>query len=267
MKRKKNGMTIIEILVSILIITIVVALLFNMLIQIRNEDVDNNIQSDFLLSQATFVKAIEEDAINYGVRRVSPCSLSEAAISVELLNPGYENNFKCIKLEYAADYTYDNIGFLMIYNTFEKFDVVNGKYQGIQDTSSWMIQYIRGHYKFDRTQTEIGSPKYNINNPDISSWETLTQSMRSLPSDVDMSQKSYLSYTAASASIIGGMINNYNAANLVVPIVDINGEHYDINVAFTFVGNQNFKCKANNPNMLECRCKSNNNLCQITNEY
>lgn len=267
MRRKENGMTIVEILISILIIAIVVALLFNMLIQVRSEDVENSIQSEFLLSQATFVKAVEEDAVNYGVRRVSPCSLSDAGISVELLNTGYESDFKCIKIEYAADYTDDNIGFLMVYNTYASFDVVNGKYQGRQDTSSWMIQYIRGHYKYDRTRAEIGTPHYNINNPDISSWETLTQSMRALPTDVDMSQKPYMLYTAAASSIIGGMISNYNAANIVVPIVNVNGEHYDINIAFTFIGNQNFKCKANNPNMLECRCKSNSSLCQITYEY
>ena len=81
MRRKENGLTIVEILISILIIAIVVALLFNMLIQVRSEDVENSIQSEFLLSQATFVKAVEEDAVNYGVRRVSPCSLSDAGIS------------------------------------------------------------------------------------------------------------------------------------------------------------------------------------------
>ena len=71
MTRKKNGMTIVEILISVLLISIVVALLFNMLIQIRNEDVDNTIQSNFLLSQAMFTKTIEEDAVNYGVNKVS----------------------------------------------------------------------------------------------------------------------------------------------------------------------------------------------------
>lgn len=267
MTRKKNGMTIVEVLISILLISIVVALLFNMLIQIRNEDVDNSIQSNFLLSQAMFTKTIEEDAINYGVSRVSSCNLTDANISVELLNSAYANDFKCIKIEYAADYTEDNIGFLMVYNTFEKYDVVNGKYQGIQDTSSWMIQYIRGHYERDQSNNMLGDPNYSINKPNVSSWKSLTQTMRSLPADIDMSNTSYINYTAAPSSTIGGLITNYNAANLVVPIVNPDGEHYDINVAFTFNGTTNFKCDMKKPKSLDCRCKSSSSLCQNTYQY
>lgn len=267
MRRKQNGMTIVEILVSILLITIVITLLFNMLINIRKEDVENSIQSDFLLIQATFIKAVEEDVVNYGVRKVSPCNLSEADIPVELLNSDYENDFKCIKFEYAADYTKDNIGFLMIYNTYDKFDFVAGKYQGLEENSKWMIQYKRGHYKFDQTHNEIGNPGYDINNPDISTWENLNQTMRPFTGEVDLSDKIYLSYTAAEASLIGGMINNYNAANLVVPIVNSTGQHYDLNIAFTFLGNENFKCGQTDSKMLECRCKSNDQLCQKTYEY
>ncbi|MBO5475715.1 MAG: prepilin-type N-terminal cleavage/methylation domain-containing protein [Bacilli bacterium] len=267
MTRKKNGMTIVEVLISILLISIVVALLFNMLIQIRNEDVDNTIQSNFLLSQAMFTKTVEEDAINYGVSRVSSCNLTDANISIELLNSAYANEFKCIRIDYAADYTEDNIGFLMAYNTFEKYDVVNGKYQGIQDTSSWMIQYIRGHYEKDQSGHKLGDPAFSINYPDVSTWKSLTQTMRSLPADIDMSYTSYINYTAAPSSTIGGIITNYNAANLVMPIVNPDGEHYDINIAFTFNGNNNFKCDMKKPKSLDCRCKSSNSLCQNTYQY
>lgn len=267
MTREKNGMTIVEILISVLLISIVVALLFNMLIQIRHEDVDNTIQSNFLLSQAIFTKTIEEDAINYGVTRVSSCNLTDANISVELLNSAYANDFKCIRIDYAADYTEDNIGFIMIYNTFEKYDVVNGKYQGIQDTSSWMIQYLRGHYERDQSGNHLGDATFNKDMPNVTTWKSLTQTMRSFPADVDMTNSSYINYTAVPSSSIGGVITNYNAANLVIPIINSDGEHYDINVAFTFNGNTNFKCDMKKTQALECRCKSNNSLCQNTYQY
>ncbi len=267
MTRKKNGMTIVEILISVLLISIVVALLFNMLIQIRNEDVDNTIQSNFLLSQAMFTKTIEEDAVNYGVNKVSTCNLTDANISVELLNSAYANDFKCIKLEYAADYTEDNIGFIMVYNTFEKYDVVNGKYQGIQDTSSWMIQYLRGHYERDQSGNYIGNVNFNKDMPNVATWKSLTQTMRSLPAEVDMSNSSYINYTAAPSSTIGGIVTNFNAANLVIPIINPDGEHYDINVAFTFNGNENFRCDVRKPQSLDCRCKSNSSFCQNTYQY
>jgi hypothetical protein len=264
MKRKQNGMTIIEILISILLITIVVTLLFGMLIQVKEEDIATNTQSNFLLSQSIFTKTIEEDAVNYGIVSVSACNLAEAKISSELLNSGYESNFKCIKIKYGASYTEDNIGFIMIYNTYEKFDVENGTYQGISDSSTWMIQYLRGHYEYDRVGYQSGDSLYNSDDPNVSSWTTLTQTMRSLPSEIDLSDISYINYTAAPASKINGLVTNTNAANLVIPIKDLDGVHYDINVAFTFDGNDNFTCNTSNESKLSCRCKSNSTLCQNT---
>lgn len=244
--KNNKGMTIIEILISICIISIVVLLLFNMLIQVRNEDVSNQIQSNFVINQSTFIKELEEDIINYGVKSVSSCSLQEANISSELLNKGYENKFKCIKFEYAADYTSDNTAFLMIYNTYARFDVENGEYKGRDDSARWMVQYVRGHYR-----------KYNGDRPDLTSWRNATQLMKEYPSEVVLNDKPYISYTA-------GAGNTQNAASIVIPIANAEGEHYDINLSYIYQGNNNFKCKTTNPNMLECRCQNEAALCQIT---
>lgn len=246
--RKKNGLTIIEVLISICIIAIVLALLFNILVQVRNEDMSNNIQSTFLITQATFVKEIEEDIINYGVKSVSSCSLSEANITNNLLNTGYESDFKCVKIEYAADYTDDNIGFLMIYNTFSEYETVNGKYQGIEDSARWMIQYVRGSYS--ETISTSSTPKY-------SSWSNLTQNMKELPDEINLTNPPYIIYTAAGGSSI-------NAASLVIPIENSDAEHYDIELSFTFIGNDNFTCRSTNKTLLECNCTSSSALCQKT---
>ena len=50
--KKQNGMTIIEVLLSVVIIGIVLLLLFSLLIQVRNEDNENNIQSNFIINQS-----------------------------------------------------------------------------------------------------------------------------------------------------------------------------------------------------------------------
>lgn len=243
--RKKNGTTIVEILISVIIIAIVMGLLFTLLIQVRNEDTSNQIQSNFVINQSTMIKEIEEDIVNYGVKRVSSCNLSEANITSSVLNQGYESQFKCIKIEYAADYTEDNIGFIMVYNTFAKYEVLNGEYKGKEDSARWMIQYVRGKYN-----------KFAGGRPVLTSWNNATQIMKDYPSDVRSDDGAYVSYTVASGRV--------NAASIVIPIVSGDGEHYDISLSFTYQGDGNFKCLTNDAKKLECKCDGSAALCQAT---
>ena len=86
-----KGMTITELLVSICIISIVLLLLFSLLIQVRSEDNKSSIQSNFIIDQSTMIKAIEEDVTDYGVKRVSACTLSEQGIDNSIIVSGYED--------------------------------------------------------------------------------------------------------------------------------------------------------------------------------
>lgn len=247
MKIDNKGMTIVEILVSILIIGIVLVLLFSMLSQVRNEDRVNNVQSNFIINQSTFIKNIEEDIVNYGVKSISPCSLADANIASHTVVTGDEENFKCIRIEYAADYIEDNIGYLMVYHYYTKYETIDNNYKGINP--AWMIQYVRGSYK----ETCLSN-----NTPNRSSWKNATSLMKEMPSEIDLGDTPYLLYTAMSGT-------NINAASLVLPIVNTEGEHYDINLSFTFSGNNSFTCDNSNSTKLQCNCLSSNALC--TNTY
>lgn len=234
--RKQNGTTILEILMSIIIITIVLALIFNIFIQVRNEDYSNQIQSEFVINQATIIKNVEEDMVNYGVKEISSCTLSEA--NVTSIVEGEENNYRCLKIEYAADYIEDKIGFLMIYNTY-----TNNNNEA--SSHKWAIRYVRGNYtKYD-----------NSNNPIITSWKNNTQTMLEYPASLELIDKLTIKYTAT---------NEMNAAIINLPIVNIEGEHYDINLPFTFNGNSTFKCINKNNSIFECSCSSLDALCEIT---
>ncbi|MCH5166421.1 MAG: prepilin-type N-terminal cleavage/methylation domain-containing protein [Erysipelotrichales bacterium] len=241
--RKQNGTTIVEVLISIIIITIVLGLLFNMFLQIRNEDNSNQIQANFTINQSTIVKDVEEDIVNYGVKRVSSCDLSEANISS--IATGFENKHRCIKIEYAADYIEDKIGFLMLYNTYSRYDTDNGAYVGQSDTASWMIQYVRGHY----TKT------YANGSADYSSFKNGTQTMKQYPTEVSTIPKVAVKYSAT---------GTVNAASINFPIETGDGERYDINLSFTFNGNSTFKCLNNHESSFECICLSGDALCQPT---
>ncbi|MDE6292259.1 MAG: hypothetical protein K2L98_01100, partial [Bacilli bacterium] len=238
-------MSIVEILISICIIAIVLALLFTLLIQVRHEDTDNNIQSNFIINQSTYIKTIEEDIVNYGIKSVENCTLADANIREDTVAKGQQDNIKCIKIVYAADYLKENVGFILVYNHYRSYDIENGSYIGRD--ASWGIQYMRGSYKCDSNKQVIRS-----------TWKSPNPVMKEIPSEVDMSQTPYVLYTAASGA------NTYNAASIVLPIINLDGEHYDINLSYTFKNNDNFTCDNTDDSKLKCICQSDATLCKKT---
>ena len=239
-----KGMSITELLVSICIISIVLLLLFSLLIQVRNEDRKSSIQSNFVINQSTFIKTIEEDVADYGVKRISPCTLSEMGIDNSIIVDGYEDKYKCVRIEYKKDFLKSNIAFLSIYNYYTKYNYDDSKYVGTDETS-WMISYKRGYY----TETK---PEGTIN---YQSFKSESSIMKELPEEVDLSDAITLNFSALS--------DNINAASLVFPVVNLAGEHYDVNIGFTYMGNNLFKCKRNDNgnNKLICNCNSSSSLC------
>lgn len=261
MKKIKNnkGMTIVEILVSVCIISLVLTLLFSLLIQVKEEENNNDIQSNFLLNQSTFITQIEEDIVNYGVKAVSACGQNATGSSDDinyLANGENGNNFYCIKIYYAADYLKDNIGIIQVINYYQKYKVVDGVI--VHDENSepvWSIRYQRGSYgKCDKNDVPIwDSWKFNG-----------VRIMKDMPSQIDLSSIPYMKYTVST--------NKMNAASLVIPIANLEGEHYDINLSFTF--NQpvsketngkdvNFIC-VEDSKTLNCKCVGDEGECNKT---
>lgn len=244
--KSNKGMTIVEILISVCIIALVLTLLFALLIQVRNEESSNSIQSNFLMNQSTFIKQIEEDIVNYGVKAVTACDLGATGTTSESITMGHENDYKCIKIHFAADYVKDNVGIILVYNTYKHYGYEDGKYVGKDPT--WSISYQRGNYNECNARGV----------PILSKWKNASGILsKEIPSEVDLSDKPYVSYTASSGD------NITNAASLVIPIVNLEGEHYDINLAFTFKGNRNFVC-SEDVNRLDCVCTSESYLCNST---
>ena len=65
MKLNNKGVTLVEIIVSVALISIVLIFLFSLLIQVNNENSDNEVKSSYLVNQSAFIKQIEEDFIDY----------------------------------------------------------------------------------------------------------------------------------------------------------------------------------------------------------
>lgn len=248
--KDNKGMTIVEIMISVCIIALVLALLFSLLIQVRNEENNNSIQSNFLMTQSTFITQIEEDIVNYGVEAIAPCMLGNTGVDASSLatNPSDTDKFKCIQINYAADYLKDNVGFITIYKNYKNYkeDEATGEIVGNEE--AWSISYQRGSYRrCDGNGT--------LKNPVISTWKFGGgRLMKELPSEIDLNDAPYVIYTST---------DSMNAASLVIPIVNLEGEHYDINLSFTFEGNSNFIC-SDEAGSLECKCESSDSLCKHT---
>lgn len=238
MKKYNKGTTMVEILISISIISIVLVFLFALLVRIRRENDANNTESSFLVNQATLTKNIEEDIVNYGVEEISYCDLDDANINGTLIPVANRNNFICVKIVYAADYIEDKVGYIMIYNYSKS---AKG------DNSSWVIEYERGKYG------ECVSGKNNN-----STWKSSTTVLRDFPEEVDISKVPQVVYTVKSTG--------ENFGNLIVPIVTFNKVEYNLELAFK-LNKDNFACDSRNPNKLNCDCKSGVTLCQNTYNY
>lgn len=241
MKKYNKGMTIIEILISVIIISIVIVLLFVMLIQVGDENNKNNIHSQQLLNQSTFTKTIEEDIITYGLKSVSYCNIGDAGISSfnnDVANVNVSNN-SCLKLTYNDPNIEDNIGYLIIYDANTKFTN-----KGEALNHSWMLYYSRGHIEQDGN---------------IVNYNPVFTMMKEIPSDVDLSVKPTVKFTASNTLI--------NTMSINFPVIDSSGEHFDIDLSYNFSGTgiECYKYDKNNKG-LNCVCAgSENNASLCTN--
>lgn len=112
----KKGMTLVEIIVSISLVTVILAFLINLLITVK--DFDNNTQnaSEMLINQAVITREAQKDFIDYGLVGVSACT-SEDVTARGLLSPvpSGATNIYCLKFTYDSSLVTDNIGYLLSY--------------------------------------------------------------------------------------------------------------------------------------------------------
>lgn len=118
----KKGMTLVEMIVSIVLISIVLILLMNLFINIRSVYNKSKIQSDYNMLSSTIIKVVSTDIENYGLKDVQyktgshgalvltfnsfrPTKLSEPIVKV--LKIYEKNNRFYISYAYDSDLTDD----------------------------------------------------------------------------------------------------------------------------------------------------------------
>ena len=218
MNKYNKGITIVEILMSIVIIGVVLVILYNLLITIRKDNDANQMKSQYVFNQSNYVQLIQEDIVNYGVSLVSACDLYDVDMDSFNINSQYRKNFKCIRIDYASDYLVDNIGYLMVYNYNFKYDVLNNN-SVVGKESSWMIRYTRGHYNNE------------------GKWVPLNSRMDSFPDQTNLDEGVKVKFNRSNPSL-----SELDGVAINIPIISYTGEHYDINLTFLVNSDKPFTC-------------------------
>ena len=256
-----KGMTIVEVLVSVIIISLIMGVLFTLLLQVQKINGEADKRSSIALAQNVITKAIERDMIEIGVKSISACNFNEFGFNQNVID-SYEKdgeikyNYECIRVEYNQSYDLADVGYLMVY-----------KQSSSQDNPAWVIRYGRGYYN-DCEKDAV---------PDFRNWKETYSVVQKLDSDVDLKiipSENEVTYSALYESNKKYSEQKLNNGKLFIPLQDENGYTYNIDLSFSFRlynatyesisdTNTSFICDNSSEN-LECKCTGKTSDCAKT---
>ena len=112
--KNKKGMTITEIVVSVVLVSIVLVFLLNLLITVKKYTDDNQSESNLLINQSIITKEIEKDIKDYSLSGISTCTATDLASGI-LPYGADQGNLYCLKLVFDNTLIRDNVGYLLYY--------------------------------------------------------------------------------------------------------------------------------------------------------
>ncbi len=115
--KNNKGMTIVEIIVSLVLISVILIFLMNLLITVQNYSIQDQNATDLLINKAVITKAIEKDMNEYKLSSVGPCLEADLTKTRRYpLLPNSFNNLYCLKLTFADESLDESEGFLIAYS-------------------------------------------------------------------------------------------------------------------------------------------------------
>lgn len=101
----KKGMTLLEIIISIALISVVMLFLFSLLNDIQYESKHTSYAKDFLVSRATIIKDVQEDILNNNITNVMQVSAGEGKVNLNFFRD--DTSLMSIEVE-SKKITYKN---------------------------------------------------------------------------------------------------------------------------------------------------------------
>ena len=169
MKLNKKGVTIVEIIISIALISMVLIFLTVLLIKVNDLNKNSDVNSTYLISKALVVKNVEEDIKDIDSIEVSKCEpkdvVNKIISSDEIVASvgDEETPFGCVKISYEVNSkTKDNYIIIYYSTSQKKYDEdENGELKTID--GGYVIFYYNGSPAIRRSL-----PDFEINNEGFS---------------------------------------------------------------------------------------------------
>lgn len=218
MKLNKKGITLVEIIISIALISIVLIFLFSLLVDVKDMNDEASINSDYLINKALILKNIEEDLDETTSLKISTCEI----------NDFYTTYPKNVDIPSTTSYfvkeTNDDADVIKKRQANECISFVFGNddiaHLGIyyyKNKDSYVISYIHGNTKATRLLPEF--EKYNVNeNGKIK----------------DGFEIKYSNSTGAPIELITGekVLNKNIFHKIEIPIIGSDGKDYSILISY-----------------------------------
>ncbi len=219
MKLNKKGITLVEIIISIALISIVLIFLFSLLVDVKDMNDEASINSDYLINKALILKNIEEDLDETTSLKISTCEINDfyttypKMVNITSTTPYFVKEAnedadvikkrqasECIKFIFNDDNS--NVAHLGIYYYKNK--------------DSYVISYIHGNTKATRLLPEF--EKYNVKDGKIKDgFEIKYSNSSGITNELITSEKT---------------LNKNIFHKIEIPIVGSDGKDYSIIISY-----------------------------------
>lgn len=218
MKLNKKGITLVEIIISIALISIVLVFLFSLLVDVKDMNDEASINSDYLINKALILKNIEEDLDKADSLKLNTCEINDfyttypKNINITSTTPYFvkeaNEDANVIKKRQANecisfDFGNNDIAYLGIYYYKNK--------------DSYVISYIHGNTKATRLLPEF--EKYNVKDGTIKDGFEIKYSNSSEPT------KLYIEINAIT-------LDKDIFHKIEIPIIGSDGKDYSILISY-----------------------------------
>lgn len=168
MKLNKKGMTLVEIIISIALISIVLIFLFSLLVDVKDMNDEASINSDYLINKALILKNIEEDLDKATTElKINTCNIHTFYTNYpdeEAFESGIPDYFikedENINDNTTLNIVQKRLASECISFKFNDNDIAHLGIYYYKNKNSYVISYIHGNTKATRLLPEF--EKYNV---------------------------------------------------------------------------------------------------------
>ncbi len=108
--KNQKGVTIVEIVVSVALISLVIIFIFNLMITVKNINDDSNSSSTNIINQNIIIRKVQADFKDLELTKVDSCSSDD--IKNLMVSNYNKDTYYCLKLTYESS----DVGYLIYYS-------------------------------------------------------------------------------------------------------------------------------------------------------